>query len=459
MSARPLQAIAAVLAATVLVVLDASIVNVALPTLSRALHVTPAGSVLIMTAYQLALVMALLPCAALGESLGFRRVFIVGVALFTAASALCAVAPSLPWLVAARFAQGLGGAAAMALGVALLRQVVPANSLGAAIGWNATAVALAAAAGPSIGALILSGPGWPWLFAVNLPVGAAALLAGRALPRVAGSGRPLDLVSVALNATVFAGLVMGADLLPRHPEMSMALFPAAALALLLLIRRETPRAAPLIPLDLLRGDAFRISVIASVCCFTGQTAALLALPFLLQHEFDQTALMTGLFMTPWPLAVALAAQVAGWLSDRVPTAWLCVLGGGLMALGLAGAASCSAALGPTALIPFIILCGLGFGLFQTPNNRNMFLAAPAERSGAAGGLQGTARLTGQTAGAVLMTLIFTVLPLAAPRLGLGFAAAFALAASLVSVLRSPPRGRRFEISEPLPKPTAPQAPT
>ncbi|UTP40940.1 MFS transporter [Phenylobacterium sp. LH3H17] len=442
MSGRPLHAIAAVLAATVLVVLDASIVNVALPTLARALDVTPGASVLVVTAYQLALVTALLPCAALGESLGFRKVFIAGVSVFTAASALCALSPSLPWLVAARFVQGLGGAAVMSLGVALLRQVVPDKSLGAAIGWNATAVALASAAGPSIGALILSEWGWPCLFAVNLPVGAAVLLAGRGLPRRQGTRRRLDLVSAALNATVFAGLVAGADLLLTQAGVSIVLFAAAALALLLLLRREGPKAAPLVPLDLLRGASFRISVITSVCCFVGQAAALLALPFLLHHDLGQTTLMTGLYMTPWPLTVAVTAQAAGWLSDRVPTAWLCGLGGVVMALGLAGAAASPATLGPVALAPFVVVCGLGFGLFQTPNNRSMFLIAPPERSGAAGGLQGTARLTGQIAGAVLMTLIFTTFPLAAaPRVGLGIAAAFALAGGLISLLRStsPPR--------------------
>ena len=436
-SARPVQAIAAVLAATVLVVLDASIVNLALPTLAQTLEVTPAKSVMIVTAYQLALVMALLPCAALGESLGFRKVFTAGVALFTLASALCALAPSLPWLVAARFVQGVGGAAVMALGVALLRQVVPPTSLGAAIGWNATAVALAAAAGPSLGALILSGPGWPWLFAVNLPVGAAALLAGRALPRVEGTGRRLDLVSALLNATVFASLVAGADLLPHRPLLSLMLLSGAGLALVVLVRRETPKAAPLIPIDLLRGHAFKVSAIASVCCFSGQAAALLALPFRLQHDFGQTILMTGLYMTPWPLAVAMAAQVAGRLSDRVSSAWLSALGGCVMALGLAGAALCPATAGPSALAPFIVLCGLGFGLFQTPNNRNLFMAAPPHRSAAAGGAQGTARLTGQTAGAVLMTLILATLSLeTAAVLGLGLAAALALAAGMISLLRA-----------------------
>ncbi|WP_272886995.1 MFS transporter [Phenylobacterium aquaticum] len=286
-STRPILAVAAVLAATVLVVLDASIVNVALPTLAQALSVSPANAVLVMTAYQLALVMALLPCAALGESLGFRKVFTAGIALFTGASLLCALAPSLPWLVAARFAQGLGGAAVMALGVALMRQVVAPQSLGAAIGWNALAVALASAAGPTLGALILSGAGWPWLFAVNLPVGLGALAAARALPDRAGSGRAVDRVSVALNAGAFAGLVAAADLSRHQPGVAIGLAFAAVVLLAALVRREAPKAEPLIPLDLLRRGPFRVSVIASVCCFTGQGAALLALPFLLRREFGQ----------------------------------------------------------------------------------------------------------------------------------------------------------------------------
>ena len=131
--------------------------GVALPTIAQSLHVTPAMSIWVITAYQTALLMALLPCAALGESLGYRRVFTVGVALFTGASVLCALSPSLSWLVAARFLQGLGGAAVMALGVALLRVVVPHRRLGTAIGWNALAVALSSAAGPAIGAGIFNG--------------------------------------------------------------------------------------------------------------------------------------------------------------------------------------------------------------------------------------------------------------------------------------------------------------
>ena len=432
-------AIASVLAAMVLVVLDAAIANIALPTIAGSLHVTSAKSVWVITAYQTGLLIALLPSAALGESLGYRRVFTGGVALFTGASTLCALSPTLPWLVAARFLQGLGGASVMALGVALLRLVVPPRQLGTAIGWNALAVALSSAAGPSIGAAVLSAANWPWLFAVNLPLGVLVLLATRALPKVGGTTRRMDVFSVALNAGVFASLVIGAELLPTRPALAAFLLAAAALKLVALVRREMPKDAPLIPLDLLRAESFRFSVIASVFCFAGQSAGMVALPFYLQHGLGQDTLKAGLYMTAWPLTVAFAAPFAGRLADRVSTAWMCAVGGCCLATGLGAAAIWPLRGDPLLLAPLTMLCGLGFGLFNVANNRNMFLSAPNERSGAAGGMQGTARLIGQTAGAVIMTLLFTVTSTnAAPQIGLGIGAVLTFVAGLVSTLRVKP---------------------
>lgn len=380
---RRATAIACVLTALVLVVLDAAIANVALPAIARSLRVSPAASVRVVTAYQLALVLALLPCATLGERIGFRRVYTAGLAVFVVASSLCALAPSLSFLVAARFVQGLGGAAVMSLGVALLRFVVAQHELGRAIGWNALAVALASAAGPTLGALVLSRAEWPWLFAVNLPLGALVLGATRALPVV-----------------------------PRGPR------------------------TPMLPLDLLRRPALRVSVIASVCCFVGQSAAMVALPFYLQHALGQDALHAGLLITPWPLAVALVAPMAGRLSERMACGKQCALGATLLALGLALAASWPLHGRPAALAPSLALCGIGFGLFQVANNRGMLLSAPRARSGSAGGLQGTARLTGQTLGGLLMTVLFDTTSVAsAPRIGLGIGAALTLTAGLVSMRR------------------------
>lgn len=430
-------AVAAVLIAMTLVVLDAGMANLALPTIARALGVSPAAAVLVVTAYQTALLAALLPAAALGERLGCRPVFASGVWLFIVASALGALSPSLPWLVAARALQGLGGAAILALGVPLLRFVVPPERLGAAIGWNALTVALASSAGPAVGALILSHAQWPWLFAANVPLGIVVLAAGRRLPRTPAGSQRLDLVSMALSGGMFAGLFIGAQLLPARPFLAGGLAATGLACLGLLVRREAPKAAPLVPLDLLRQRSLRLSVIASVLCFTGQTAAIVALPFYLQQVLGQSASATAVYMTVWPLSVAVTAIAAGRLADRISTAWLCAAGGIILSLGLVTAALWPLEQDARPMLLFAAACGLGFGLFQTPNNRNMFLAAPLERSAASGGLQGAARLTGQTAGAVLMTLLLALAPIgAAPRLGLGIGGALALLAGLVSLLRT-----------------------
>jgi DHA2 family multidrug resistance protein-like MFS transporter len=325
----------------------------------------------------------------------------------------------------------------MALGVALLRFVVPRQQLGSTIGWNALAVALSSAAGPTIGAIILSVATWPWLFAVNLPLGVVVLFAARSLPCPAGTDRRLDLISVLLNAGVIASLVIGADLALAMPTLAVALFAAAVLGLALLVRRERHKEAPLIPLDLFRVDAFRIAVVASILCFAGQAMSMVALPFYLQHGLKQSILMTGLYMTSWPLTVALAAPVVGRLANGVSAKWLCATGGLCLAIGLAAAALWPRQDGPLLLIPFTVLCGLGFSLFNVPNNRTMFLSAPRARSGAAGGMQGSARLVGQTAGGVITTLLFASASAdTAPRIGFAIAASLTLAAGITSALRS-----------------------
>ncbi|MET3663966.1 MFS transporter [Caulobacter sp. 1776] len=439
-SSRSAVAIASVLSALMLVVLDASIVNVALPTLARDLRASPASVVMVVTAYQAGLIMALLPCAALGESLGLRRVFIGGVALFTATSGLCAVAPNLACLVMARLGQGLGAAAVMSLGVALMRTIVPAHRLGAAIGWNALVVALTSAAGPSVGALVLSLASWPWLFAVNLPLGLLALAMAGAIPHAPGSARRLDRMNLALSMCGFGLLIIGAEMTVKAPAIAVAASAGAILGLTTLIRREASHAAPLLALDLLRAPSFRRSVIASVCCFVGQGAGLVALPFYLQHGLGLSPLETGLYITPWPLMAGVSATLAGRMAKPSTTALLCATGCAFLSAGLFMASVWPLAEAPATIIPIVMLCGLGFGLFQVTNNHNMFLSAPATRSGAAGGLQSMARLTGQTAGVVVVTLLFSRLgPESAPRVGLAIGAILTLAAGLLSTLHKTER--------------------
>jgi DHA2 family multidrug resistance protein-like MFS transporter len=432
-SAAPLWlALTAIYAALVLVALDGAIVNVALPTLSRELHVSSAASVAVATSYQLAVVMSLLPFAALGESVGPRRVFVGGASLFIAASAACALSTTLPMLVAARFAQGLGGGAIMSLVAMLLRFAMPPDKLASAIGWNAVMVALAGAAGPSVGALILSVSSWQWLFAVNLPIGALALWAARALPAVPGTGRRVDALSAATSAAAFAMFFAGANRLFETPALGAALLVASALCLVGLVRRERGRAAPLAPVDLFVSPVFSRTVFASACTFASQVMAYVALPFHFQYALGADVVHTGLYMTAWPVGIIAVASFSGRLAARAPASRLCSIGTGVLAVGLMTAALSPVHAGVAPILAGLLVAGLGFGAFQPANNRMLLLNAPKARSGAAGGVQATTRLFGQTLGASTMAALFLIAPGdAGPRLGLFVAAGFALAASLV----------------------------
>ena len=430
-------AIAVLLLTLVLVVLDGAIANIALPSIAAALDARPGATVWVVSSYQLAVLVALLPCGVLGEMLGPRRVFLAGVALFTLASAGCAASVSLPMLIAARFAQGLGGGAIMALGIMNLRFSVPQRMLGTIIGLNAMTIAVASAAGPGIAGAILGVAPWPWLFAVNIPLGLVVLASGRALAGTGGVARRLDVRALVANTLMFLLFFLGADRIAQAPLTGGLLIAGSVACLIGLLRIERRSPSPLVPTDLFAAPAFRFSVAASVACFTGQMLGLIALPFYLQHRLGMSPTEAGLYMMPWPAAVAVIAPISGRLANRVKTAWLCAAGPALLAIGLAGIGLLPTDPHRVIFITGTVFAGLGFGLFQTPNNRILLLSAPRARSGGAGAMQGTARLTGQTLGAIAMAVIFGLVPLAtAPEAALVLAAGFAGLAAFVSLARA-----------------------
>lgn len=431
--------------AITLSVLDASVVNVALPTIAREFKVAPSEAIWIVNAYQIAIVVSLLPLASLGEILGYARVYLVGLALFTAASFACAFAGSIVELTLGRVVQGLGAAGVMSINAALVRFTYPQRALGRAIGVNALVLSISSAAGPSIGAAILSLGGWPWLFLVNVPLGAATLaIAALALPRTERPLRRFDWLGAVLNALAFGLLIAGVDLLTRTERAGLGLAGiAAGLACGVLLavkgRRET---TPLLPVDLMRIPIFGLSVLTSVCSFCAQMLALVSLPFLFDRVLHRSAAEIGLLLTPWPIAVGLIGPVAGALSDRLSAALLGSIGLVTFAVGLAALALLPAEAAFADVAWRMALCGLGFGLFQAPNNRTLVASAPRSRAGAAGGMLATARLTGQTAGATTVAVLFAVHGQGGERLALTVASAVALLAALASASRLVGSGRR-----------------
>jgi DHA2 family multidrug resistance protein-like MFS transporter len=441
--------VAAIWLALTMAVLDASIANVALPTIARDLKAAAAESIWVVNAYQLAIVVSLLPLAALGEIVSYRRVFQGGLLLFTLASIGCVLSHDLWQLAGARAVQGLGAAGIMSVNGALVRFTYPQRLLGRAVGLNALVVAVGSVVGPSIASAILAAGSWQWLFAVNIPIGLLAMLVARfALPESPRSDRPLDWIAAGLNVLTFGLIITGIDVLTRGGGswIGAVEVAAGALAAGALVRRSLKQARPLAPVDLLKSRQFSLTVLTSIASFTAQMAAFVALPFYFQMTLHRTQVETGLLMTPWPLAVGVAAPLAGRLADRFTAAALCGLGLLVMTAGLLLLTILPPGAGMLDIGWRMALCGAGFGFFQAPNNRAMLSAAPMERSGAAGGMLATARLTGQTAGATLTAILFRA-PEGGPALALLAGAVFAAAGALVSLTRlAAPRGAPSEDS-------------
>jgi DHA2 family multidrug resistance protein-like MFS transporter len=431
-------AYATVALAVILAVMDGSVANVALPTIAREFGTSPAASIWIVNAYQLAVVAALLPLASLGEIFGYRRVYLGGLLVFTLASLACALSPSLAWLTAARVAQGFGAAGVMSVNLALVRYIFPRARLARAIGFNAMFAAIAATIGPTFASAVLGVAGWPWLFSVNVPLGLLALAIGSfSLPESDRTAHPFDGLSAALTAISFVTLITAIDSVAHD-----AAWPAIAAQLLICLAaggwaalRQLGLASPLLPIDLLRIPVFALSIATSVCSFAAQMIAFVALPFHLQMALGVSPAMIGVLVMPWPLALALFAPISGRLVERYPAGLLGGAGLALLAVGLTLVAQVPPHPGVADVAWRMALCGAGFGLFQTPNNRTMIGAAPKARSGGASGMLGTARLMGQAIGAALVAVLLSHFARHGALLALYLAAGFASVAAAVSTLR------------------------
>jgi MFS transporter, DHA2 family, multidrug resistance protein len=431
-------AVAAIFTALAMASLDTVIANVALPAIAADLHVSPADVVWVVNVYQIALVATLLPLGALGEIVGHERIYLGGLLLFTIASVGCALAWSLPSLLVARTLQGLGASGMMSVNTALVRFVYPSRMQGRGFGHNAMVVATAFTLGPTIASAILAIGPWPWLFAVNLPFGILALIVGiKTLPALPRAKHAFDFLGAALAACCLALFIIAIGGAGHQATPALVIGGlAAALAIgFVLMRRHADHPAPMLPVDLFRKPLFALSAMTAICSFAVQGASFVALPFYFEDILGRSQVETGFFMTPWPLVVAIMAPIGGRLSDRFSAG---ILGGlGLIILGLGMALLAMLPANPSVIdiVWRMMLCGFGFGFFQTPNMKTIMTSAPPHRSGSASGIVATARLVGQTTGAAAAALCFSLAGRDGATLALALGAGFAALGSVMSFLR------------------------
>jgi DHA2 family multidrug resistance protein-like MFS transporter len=438
------RAMLAVAIAVAMSVLVTSIANIALPTIAHDMGATPAASIWVVNAYQLAVTVTLLPFASMGDIYGHRRIYIWGLVVYTAASLLCALAPSLPVLVIGRVVQGFGGAGIMSVNGALVRFIYPREALGRGIGFNALVVAGSSAAGPSVAAAIMSVLSWPWLFALQVPAGVLALLLAYCfLPRTPLAGHPFDPLSAVLNAVTFGLFITALDGIGRGQAAVTVLveFAVSIVVGWFFVHRQYTLAAPMLPVDLFRRPVFALSVATAICAHAAQLIAFVTLPFYFQYVGGMSPIEIGVLITPWPAALVIMAPIAGRLADRYSAGLLGGFGLAVMTVGLLLVLFMPAPPSRIDVAWRLAVCGFGFGFFQSPNNRLMIASAPRDRAGAGSGMLSTSRLLGQTTGSALVALVLGLthdLPdgvEVGTKLAIGMAAAFAAIAMVLSSLR------------------------
>ncbi|RKP47165.1 DHA2 family efflux MFS transporter permease subunit [Pararobbsia silviterrae] len=442
-SAQRFLAAAAIMLGILMGALDSSIVNIALPDIAGALKTDRASVVWVANSYQLASAVSMLIFAGLARELGQRNVFGAGVIVFTMSSLGCAMAGSIGILVTMRALQGIGYAAMVTVGLGLYRVIFPPRSLSVVLGWNALAVSFGTTIGPVGGGLIISHFSWPWLFLINLPLGVVTIFyTYRFLPLDAGRATGFDFIGALLSAMALSGLVVGVDQLGRWRIAHLALiFVLTVLVAALWIDWQKRAETPLVPLEIFRSRRFSMAIFSSLCMFTAQGLAMVALPFVLQHDYGYGVLQSAFLFMPWPLAVLVVAPIAGKLATRISGTLLSSVGVMVMSVGLGAIAFLPARISVGTLLWPIGLCGIGYGLFLPPNNSEILSNVPKTLSSVGSGVLSTAKTIGQSLGTALVAATFAMVSEAGgqdvtfARVSFMIAGAVAVVSSMVSVAR------------------------
>ena len=423
--------------------LGTSIANVSLPTLALAFNAPFQQVQWVVLAYLLAITTLIVSVGRLGDILGRRRLLLGGIALFTVASVLCAAAPTLGWLLAARAAQGLGAATMMALTMAFVAETVPKAQTGSAMGLLGTMSAVGTALGPTLGGLLIGGFGWRSIFLVNLPLGILAfLLAQRHLPadRQSHSTARFDAIGTLLLALSLAAYALAMTLGRGHfGTLNMALLMAAAAGTGLFVFSQTRVASPLVQLAAFRDPALGASLATNVLVATVIMATFVVGPFYLSQSLGLSAARVGMVMAIGPAISIVGGVLAGRVVDRWGAASTVVVGLVAMATGAVALAVLPILFGVVGYIAAIAILTPGYQLFQAANNTAVMLDVPADQRGVVSGLLSLSRNLGLVTGASAMGAVFafaagtTDITTARPgAVAAGLQATFAVAALLIA---------------------------
>ena len=403
--------LAAVMTTTLMGVFDGTMINIALPSMARAMQVPANVAVWFANGYLLSAAMTLAIFAALAARVGYRPVFLSGLATFTLTSLDCALATTPEILTGMRILQGIGGAATLSIAPAILRSVFPGRLLGRILGLHALLIASSTAIAPVLGGTILDALSWQWLFAINLiPGSIALLLAWRALPRESVADRPpFDAPGAVLSAVLLGSAIMLADSLQhvtQHISLQAVCWSVLALVSALAFTWRIWRAQyPLLPPVMFRNGRFTLAALTSLASFVSQGITFVALPFLFQSVYGYSPVVSALLFTPWPIGIVLIAPHAGRWADTISAPLISTLGLMVFVGGLVLLATLPENPSVWNICLRSLVCGIGFGCFQSPNNREMLANVAREHASYASGVLSIVRTFGQCLGAAVVGVL------------------------------------------------------
>ncbi len=426
--------------------LGTSIANVGLPTLAQVFNASFQQVQWVVLAYLLAITTLVVGVGRLGDLIGRRRLLLAGILLFTVASALCSVAPTLGLLIAARAAQGLGAAVMMALTTAFVGEAVPKSRTGSAMGLLGTMSAVGTAIGPTLGGVLIASYGWQAIFFVNLPLGLLAFaLARRYLPADGAASAPnqtrFDHVGTLLLALTLAAYALAMTLgRGSFGPLNIALLSAAVVGVGLFVLVESRVASPLIRLAMFRHPLLSAGFAMSTLVTTVVMTTLVVGPFYLFGALALDAAHVGLVMSTGPIAAALSGVPAGRFVDRFGSHRASIVGLVAMATGTAVAAMLPTSYGVPGYIAPLVVITAGYALFQAANNTAVMMNIQPDQRGVVSGLLNLSRNLGLVTGASVMGAVFalgagtTDIMTASPAaVAAGMRITFSVAAALVVV--------------------------